>query len=66
VFLGRDKNGKVRLLEVTFKGGKRQAQRELNRLIAEVEERQALGKQAPEPVSPDWGPDTTFNDAIRG
>ena len=37
-FLGRDTAGKVRHRSVTFEGGKRQAQRALAALVAEIED----------------------------
>ena len=68
VYLGRDQDEKIRHRYVTFHGGKREAQRELNRLVAELEyggepRDQALREAT---ADPDWGPKTTFNDAIEG
>ncbi len=37
VYLGRDDRGKVRHRHVTFLGGKREAPRKLNRLVADPE-----------------------------
>ncbi|MGH9129507.1 MAG: tyrosine-type recombinase/integrase [Acidimicrobiales bacterium] len=62
IFLGRDGDGHVRHRSVSFHGGKRAAERELARLVAEAE-------AATEPVvspTPKWGPGTTINDAIEG
>ena len=59
VFLGRDEAGRVRHRSVTVQGGKRQAQRELARLVAEVEEGDAE-------VLLEWDRDTTVNDALAG
>ena len=58
-FLGRDTAGKVRHLSVTFEGGKRQAQRALAALVAEIEDSDTE-------LIAEWGPDTTINDAILG
>jgi integrase len=68
VYLGRDHDDKVQHRQVTFRGGKRDAQRELNRLVVELEfggetRDQALRAAA---AAPDWGPKTTFNDALEG
>ena len=68
VYLGRDHDDKVRHRYVTFHGAKREAQRELNRLVAELEYGSEPRDQAVREASadPDWGPKTTFNDAIEG
>jgi integrase len=68
VFLGRDDQGRVRHRQVTFYGAKREANRELNRLVAELEDGvenrdQALVEASADPA---WGPKTTFNDALEG
>jgi len=59
VYLGRDTAGRVRHRSVTFRGGKRPAGRALARLAAEED----LAEGA---LLLDWGPDTTFNDAVLG
>jgi len=63
VFLGRDKQGRVRHKSRTFRGSKRAAERELrNLLVAQDFEPEA-------PVEPEiraWGKTTTINDAIEG
>ncbi|MGH9151230.1 MAG: site-specific integrase [Acidimicrobiales bacterium] len=59
VFLGRDDTGRVRHRSETFHGGKRQAQRELARLVTELEE-------ADTDVLLEWDRDTTINDALAG
>ncbi len=58
-FLGRDTSGRVRHRSITFQGGKRQAQRALAALVAELEESDTE-------LIVEWGPDTTVNDAILG
>jgi integrase len=68
VYLGRDERGKVRHRHVTFEGGKREAARKLNRLVAELEH----GGEARDlalvemTAGPEWGTATTFNDALEG
>lgn len=59
VFLGRSADGRVQHRSVTFRGGKRQAQRALATVIAEIDD--ADGE-----LVLDWGLDTTINDAILG
>ena len=59
VFLGRDHEGRVQHRSVTFRGGKRQAQRALASVLAEIDESDT-------DVILDWGHDTTVNDAILG
>jgi integrase len=68
IYLGRDDDGKVRHRQLTFHGAKREAQRELNRLVAELEFGNEHRDEALREASadPDWGPKTTFNDAIEG
>ena len=62
VFLGRDARGRVRHRSVLFRGTKKEAERALARLVAEVDLQPAapLGEG---PVA--WGPRTTVNDAVR-
>jgi len=59
VFLGRHADGRVQHRSVTFRGGKRQAQRALTTIVAEIDD--ADGE-----LVLDWGLDTTINDAILG
>jgi hypothetical protein len=60
IYVGRDSTGRVRHRQTTFHGSRRQAERELARLVAEQE---AAPQAMPEaPVA--WGPTTTVNDAI--
>ena len=59
VYVGRDAAGKVRHRHARFHGGKRQAERELARLVSEVDD-------ADGDAVLDWGPDTTINDAVAG
>jgi len=60
VYLGRDAEGRVRHRHVTFKGSRRQAERELARLVAEQDSRPAVVPEQPA----NWGPATTVNDAV--
>ncbi|MGI8750767.1 MAG: tyrosine-type recombinase/integrase [Acidimicrobiales bacterium] len=60
VYLGRDAEGRVRHRQVTFKGSRRAAERELARLVAEQDASPAAVPE--EPVR--WGVTTTVNDAI--
>ncbi len=62
VFLGRDSTGRIRHRSVTFRGTKREAGRELTRLIAAND----WEPQPAEPAPAAWGPDTTINEAIEG
>lgn len=62
VFLGRDAKGRTRHRSVLVRGTKREAERALARLVAEVDLKPALAP-VDEPVT--WGPRTTINDAIR-
>jgi len=60
VYLGRDAEGRVRHSHARYQGSRRQAERELARLVAEHEAK-------PAPVVEEtklWGPSTTINDAI--
>lgn len=61
IYLGRDHNGAVRHQSRIFRGTKREAERELARLMVDLE-------AAPVGVESDrrWGPSTTVNDAIEG
>jgi integrase len=60
VYLGRDSEGRVRHSHARFQGSRRQAERELARLVAEHE-----AKPAPVVTEPRaWGPATTLNNAI--
>jgi integrase len=60
VFVGRDSAGRVRHRHVRFHGTRRQAERELARLVAEQD---ATPQAAPEEPKV-WGATTTVNDAI--
>jgi hypothetical protein len=68
VYLGRDAQEKVRHRQVTVHGAKREAQRELNRFIAELGDGGEARDRALLEASADpaWGPKTTFNDALEG
>ena len=60
VYLGRDSSGKVKHRYLRFRGPKRQAERELARLVSEQE-------AGPEPIVESglkWNSSTTINDAI--
>lgn len=57
VYLGRDAAGKVRHKHARFRGGKRQAERELARLVTELDAGDG-------DVVLDWGPESTVNDAV--
>lgn len=63
VFLGRDAEGRVRHRSVLFRGTLRQAERELARMIVDQEDEPSV---ASDETSRQWGPTTTFNDAIAG
>lgn len=60
IYLGRDSTGKVRHKHATVTGTRRQAERQLARLVAEQETAPAAVPE--EPVA--WGAPTTVNDAI--
>ena len=60
IYVGWDSTGRVRHRQATFQGTRRQAERELARLVAEQESAPAAVPE--EPVA--WGPTTTVNDAI--
>ena len=60
MYLGRDAEGRVRHRHVTFKGSRRQAERELARLVAEQDSQPAAVPEQPA----NWGPATTVNDAV--
>ena len=59
IFLGRDEEGRVRHKSVTFRGGSREADKELTRLAAKYE---GALPTAEAPVI--WADTTTVNDAI--
>lgn len=63
VYLGRDASGRVRHRSRSFHGSRRAAERELARLVTEQETQPAV---VPDMAARDWGPGTTFNDAIAG
>lgn len=60
VYLGRNNEGRVRHRHARFQGSRRQAERELARMIAEQEATPAPVVEEPKL----WGPSTTVNDAI--
>jgi integrase len=61
IYLGRDPEGRVRHRHATFHGTRKQAERELARLIAEQD-----SKPAPMPTEARlWNGGTTINDAIE-
>ncbi len=60
MYLGRDSNGRVRHQHVTFKGSRRQAERELARLVANHDAKPAAVPEEPTR----FGPTFTVNDAI--
>lgn len=63
VYVGRDESGRVRHRHATFHGSKREAERALARLVAEVDAtRTSMTASAPRA----WGEQTTVNDAIAG
>jgi integrase len=63
VFVGRDTTGHVRHRQRTFRGSRRQAERELARLVAEQD---SLVAPPLEEEQRQWGPATTINQAIAG
>lgn len=63
VFVGRDGAGRVRHQSRLFRGTKRAAQRELARLVFAQD---ASPEVVPDDIARQWGPATTFNDAIAG
>jgi len=61
VFLGRDEHDRIKHKSVTFRGGKRAAEKELARLAAKYE-----GTLGPSQViSVRWGESTTINEALE-
>jgi hypothetical protein len=63
VYVGRDESGRVRHRHATFHGSKREAERALARLVADVDAtRTSTMASAPRA----WGEQTTINDAIAG
>jgi integrase len=62
IFLGRDARGRVRQKSATVHGTKRQAERELTRLVLEYGGKLPDNAESGTP----WGEDTTINDAIEG
>jgi integrase len=63
VFLGRDTSGRVRHQSRLFRGSRRAAEKELARLIVKQDQAPA---RVPDDAQRQWGPTTTFNDAIAG
>jgi integrase len=61
VYLGRDEHARIKHKSVTFRGGRRAAEKELTRLAAKYE-----GTLAPTPeISVRWGETTTVNEALE-
>lgn len=60
VYLGRDAEGRVRHRSARFHGSRRQAERELARMVAEQETSPSPPLEEPR----EWGSSTTVNDAI--
>lgn len=60
IYLGRDADGRVHHRSARFHGSRRQAERELARMVAEQEARPVPPMEAPR----EWGSSTTVNDAI--
>jgi integrase len=65
VFVGRDDRGRVLHRTRTVHGSKREAERELSRMVIEFE-RGGLEVVDRDPAGMRWGPSTTINDAIEG
>jgi integrase len=63
VYLGRDDAGRVRHRHARFRGTKREAERALARLVAEMDSQRS---KVPQEGTPRWGDRTTVNDAIAG
>ena len=63
VYLGRDDRGRPKQRSILFRGGKRAAERELARLVAEQESSPAT---VPHDEARAWGSSTTINQAIEG
>ncbi|MDA8301173.1 MAG: hypothetical protein M0005_06430 [Actinomycetota bacterium] len=61
VYLGRDAEGRVRHRSARFHGSRRQAERELARMVAEQEARPVPPMEEPR----EWVSSTTVNDAIE-
>ena len=62
VYLGRDDRGRPKQRSILFRGGKRAAERELARLVAEQESSPAT---VPHDEARAWGSSTTINEAIE-
>jgi integrase len=63
VYLGRDDRGRPKQRSILFRGGKRAAERELARLVAEQDSSLAT---VPHEQARAWGSSTTINQAIEG
>jgi hypothetical protein len=63
VFLGRDTSGRVRHQSHLSRGSRRAAEKELARLIVKQDQAPA---RVPDDAQRQWGPTTTFHDAIAG
>ncbi len=61
IYLGRDEHDRIKHKSVTFRGGKRTAEKELTRLAATYE---GTFVSTPE-ISVRWGETTTINDALE-
>jgi hypothetical protein len=67
VYVGRDESGRVKHRSRTFRGTRREAQRELARLVTqEVDSPSGLEDDTTVRAPPRWGVTTTVNDAIAG
>ncbi|MDQ1427614.1 MAG: hypothetical protein QOK39_1090, partial [Acidimicrobiaceae bacterium] len=68
VYLGRDHSGKIRHRSRTVQGSRRDAERELARMVtAQADAPAVLDPPAPGASGPlRWGVGTTVNDAIAG
>ena len=63
VYVGRDAGGRVRHKHATFRGTKKAAERELARMVADVDRQPPVVADSAERR---WGPATTINDALAG
>jgi integrase len=63
IFLGRDRQGKVRHKSQLFRGSQRAAEKELSRLLLNQD---IEPEAAPEPETRPWNRSTTLNEAIEG
>jgi integrase len=63
IYLGRDRQGRVRHKSQLFRGSKRAAEKELSRLVLSQD---VEPENAAEPETREWNQTTTVNDAIAG